>query len=211
MDENKDGLIAAYILDGAGSGKPAGWEEIAAWKPRQGVLWVHLNYSIPGAQAWLYAQSGLDEVISDALTEEDSRPRCTPFHEGLLLGLRGVNLNPGADPEDMVGVRIWFEKDRIISTRRRKVLSMADIESAIVQGNGPDSLSDFLVQVTGRMMERMQQVIDDLEDAVAEVEDKVLTSENHELRAELAALRRQAISLRRYLSPQREALSRLLT
>ena len=211
MEENKDGLIAAYILDGAGGGKQVGWDEIDAWKPRQGVLWVHLNYSIPFAQEWLYDKSGLDEVISDALTEEDSRPRCTPFHEGLLLGLRGVNLNPGADPEDMVGVRIWFEKDRIVSTRRRRVLSIADIQEAIEQGNGPDSLSDFLVQATGRMMERMRQVIDDLEDAVADVEDQVLTSENHQLRSQLAALRRQAISLRRYLSPQREALSRLLT
>ena len=211
MEESKDGLIGAYILDGTGGGKMVGWDEIAAWKPKQGILWVHLNYSIPFAQEWLYEKSGLDEVISDALTEEDSRPRCTPFHEGLLLGLRGVNLNPGADPEDMVGVRIWFEKDRIVSTRRRKVLSIADIQEAIEKSNGPDSLSDFLVQVTGRMMERMQQVIDDLEDAVADVEDQVLTSENHQLRSQLASLRRQAISLRRYLSPQREALSRLLT
>jgi zinc transporter len=211
MEENNHGLITAYILDGAGGGKQVAWDGIGAWKPKQGVLWMHLDYSIPNVQEWLYAKSGLDEVISDALTEEDSRPRCTPFHEGLLLGLRGVNLNPGADPEDMVGIRIWFEKDRIISTRKRKVLSMVDIQTAIEQGIGPESLSDFLVQITGRMMERMQHVIDDLEDSVADVEDQVLTSENHQLRSQLAALRRQAISLRRYLSPQREALSRLLT
>lgn len=210
MEDNSDGLIMAYIIDGAGGGKRVGWEEIETWKPKQGLLWIHFNYGIPRTRSWLYEKSGLDEVISDALTEEDSRPRCTPFHEGLLLGLRGVNLNPGADPEDMVGVRIWFEKDRIISTRRRKVLSIADIQTALEQGTGPESISEFLVQVTGRMMERMQHVIENLEDAVDEVEDQVLTSENHELRSRLAVLRRQAISLRRYLSPQREALSRLL-
>lgn len=211
MASDGDGLIFAYILDGSGSGKEVGWEEIAAWKPRQGILWMHLDYSNPNVQQWLYEQSDLEDVISDALTEEDSRPRCTPFHEGLLLGLRGVNLNPGSDPEDMVGVRIWFEKDRIISTRRRKILSVADIRETIGQGTGPESISDFLVMITSRMMERMRQVIDDLEDAVADVEDQVLTSENSQLRSELASLRRQAISLRRYLSPQREALSRLLT
>ena len=162
-------------------------------------------------QEWLFGKSGLEEVISDALIEEDSRPRCTSFQEGLLLGLRGVNLNPGADPEDMVGIRIWFETDRIISTRKRKILSISDIRAALEQGIGPESLSDFLVQLAGRMMERMRHVIDDLEDAVADVEDQVLTSESRQLRTELAALRRQAISLRRYLSPQREALSRLLT
>jgi zinc transporter len=110
----------------------------------------------------------------------------------------------------MVGVRIWFENDRIISTRRRKVLSVIDIQAALEQGRGPESIGDFLVQITGRLMERMRQVIDNLEDSVADLEDKVLTLESHQLRTQLAALRRQAISLRRYLSPQREALARLL-
>ena len=101
MAENDSGLIMAYILDGKGGGKKVGWDGIASWKPEQGILWIHLNYSVAGVQEWLNDKSGLDEVIYDALTEEDSRPRCTPFHEGMLLGLRGVNLNPGADPEDM--------------------------------------------------------------------------------------------------------------
>ena len=211
MELTNDGLIAAYILDKKGGGRQLGWDGIDSWQPDQGLLWIHLDYSSQNVQEWLFGKSGLEEVISDALTEEDSRPRCTPFQEGLLLGLRGVNLNPGADPEDMVGIRIWFEKDRIISTRKRKILSISDIRAAIEQGTGPESLGDFLVQLAGRMMERMRHVIDDLEDAVADVEDQVLTSESRQLRTELAALRRQAISLRRYLSPQREALSRLLT
>jgi len=211
MESGSDGLVIAFILDGKGGGRKIAWDEIATWKPDQGILWMHMNYSFPDVQKWLYEESGLDEVIGDALTEEDSRPRCTPFHEGLLLGLRGVNLNPGADPEDMVGVRIWFENDRIISTRKRKILSISDIQASLEQGTGPESIGDFLVQVTGRLMERMRQVIDGLEDSVADLEDQVLTAESHQLRTQLAAQRRQAISLRRYLSPQREALSRLLT
>ena len=211
MKENNDGLILAYILDGKGGGKKVGWDEINAWQPEQGILWIHLNYSLPDVQKWLAEKSGLDEVISDALTEEDSRPRCTPFQDGLLLGLRGVNMNPESDPEDMVGVRIWFENRRIITTRKRKLLSVSDIQTAIDQNDGPESLSDFLVQVSGRMMERMRHVIDGLEDAVADVEDQILTAESREMRTRLSDLRRQAISLRRYLGPQREALSRLLT
>ena len=211
MVASNDGLIQAYILDGKGGGKQVGWRDINSWQPEQGLLWLHLDYSFSEVQKWLTEKSGLDEVISEALTEEDSRPRCTLFHDGLLLGLRGVNMNPGADPEDMVGIRIWFENNRIISTRRRRLLSIADIKATIEQGNGPETLDDFLVQITGRVMERMRQVIDDLEDSVADLEDQVLSAENRQLRTRLADLRRQAISLRRYLSPQREALSRLLT
>jgi len=211
MAAESDGLILAYLLDGKGGGRKFGWDEIATWKPKQGILWMHLNYSIPEARTWIFNESDLDRVIGDALTEEDSRPRCTPFQDGLLLALRGVNLNPGADPEDMVGVRIWLEKDRIISTRKRKILSIADIATSIEQGCGPVSIGNFIVQITGRMMERMRHVIDDIEDAVAELEDKILTAESRQLRTQLADQRRQAISLRRYLTPQREALSRLLT
>jgi len=211
MAAENDGLILAYILDGSGSGRKVGWQEIEEWKPKQGILWIHLDYSTAAVREWLYDRSGLDDVICGALTEEDSRPRCTTFQEGLLLGLRGVNLNPGADPEDMVGIRLWFEKHRIISTRRRRLLSISDMQASIDKGMGPESLGEFLVQVSGRIMERMQEAVDNLEDSIAAMEDQVLTAESHQLRTTLADLRRQAISLRRYLSPQREALSRLLT
>jgi zinc transporter len=211
MIAESDGLIFAYILDGNGGGRKVGWEGIESWKPKQGLLWVHLDYSSSGTRTWLYDKSGLDDVICGTLSEEDSRPRCTTFQEGLLLGLRGVNLNPGADPEDMVGIRIWFEKSRIISTRRRRLLSISDMQENIEKKVGPESLGDFLVQISGRIMERMQEVIDNLEDSIAEVEDQIVTAESHELRTRLADLRRQAISLRRFLSPQREALTRLLT
>jgi zinc transporter len=211
MTVEDDGLLHAYILDGAGGGRNVGWDEINSWQPDQGLIWIHLNYDLPESREWLHGKSGLDSVISDALTEEDSRPRCTPFHDGLLLGLRGVNMNPGSDPEDMVGIRVWFENSRIISTRRRRILSVSDIQAALEKGDGPESMGEFLVQLAGRIMERMRQVIDDLEDKVADLEDQVLTAESHQLRSQLADLRRQAISLRRYLAPQREALSRLLT
>ncbi|UCD66368.1 MAG: zinc transporter ZntB [Deltaproteobacteria bacterium] len=211
MTTENEGLILAYILDGTGGGRKAGWEEINNWQREQGILWIHIDYSNEVSQDWLYNKSGLEEVISDALTEEDSRPRCTLFQDGLLLGLRGVNMNPGSDPEDMVGVRVWLDDNRIISTRRRRILSVSDIQNALEQGDGPDSMGEFLVQLAGRVMERMRQVIDDLEDSVADLEDKVLTAESRQLRTQLADLRRQAISLRRYLAPQREALSRLLT
>ena len=211
MKETDQGLVSAYILDGKGGGRKVGWEEIDSWKPKQGILWIHLNYVNSDVRDWLYEKSNLAEVICAALTEEDSRPRCTPFEEGLLLSLRGVNMNPGADPEDMVGIRIWFDNARIISTRNRRLLSVTDLQALLEQGHGPKSKGDFLVQIAGRLMERMRHVIDELEDNVAGLEDQVLTAESTRLRSELADLRRQAISLRRYLGPQREALSRLLT
>jgi zinc transporter len=106
-----DKLIAAYILDGKGGGQRVGWNEIRQWTPQDGLLWVHLNYTAPEAQQWIKEESQLEDVVGDALLAEESRPRVTAFDDGLLIALRGVNLNPGADPEDMVSLRIWAEKD----------------------------------------------------------------------------------------------------
>jgi len=53
-------------------------------------------------------------VAADALLTEETRPRATAIVDGLLLALRGINLNPGAEPDDMVSVRLWGDNDRLI-------------------------------------------------------------------------------------------------
>jgi len=103
---SEEGLVAAYRLDGRGGGTPLDWDGIGAWQPGDGVLWVHLNRQFEDAQRWLRERSGLDEVVVEALLAEETRPRCVPMGNGVMLFLRGVNLNPGADPEDMVSIRL---------------------------------------------------------------------------------------------------------
>jgi zinc transporter len=206
---NNEGLIEAFILDGKGGGQRVGWKEIQEWTVTAGLLWIHLNFEAPEAQRWIKEEGQLEEVVGDVLLADESRPRVTAFDDGLLVALRGVNLNPGADPEDMVSLRIWAEKNRIITTRRRKLLSVADLCSAIEKGRGPRTSGEFLEDVADRLMSRMGGVVDDLEDKVAELEEAVLTKESHELRPMLASIRRDAIYLRRYMAPQREAIARL--
>ena len=206
---NNDGLIGAYVLDGKGGGQKVGWKEIQEWKPTDGLLWVHLDYTAPEAQQWIKEEKQLEDVVGDALLAEESRPRVTAFDDGLLISLRGVNLNPGADPEDMVSLRIWADKSRVITTRRRKLLSVADLSTAIEMGTGPRTAGEFLEDVADRLMSRMGGVIDQLEDKVADLEEAVLTAQSHELRPKLASIRRDAINLRRYMAPQREAIARL--
>jgi zinc transporter len=206
---NNNGLIGAYVLDGKGGGQKVGWKEIQEWKPTDGLLWVHLDYTAPEAQQWIKEEKQLEEVVGDALLAEESRPRVTAFDDGLLISLRGVNLNPGADPEDMVSLRIWADKSRVITTRRRKLLSVADLSTAIEMGTGPRTAGEFLEDVADRLMSRMGGVIDQLEDKVADLEEAVLTAQSHVLRPKLASIRRDAINLRRYMAPQREAIARL--
>lgn len=208
-NENSPTPIAAFILDGKGGGRKIPWEEVKAWTPADGVLWCHLDYTDPEARTYLLEKSGVEDVVAELLLAEETRPRSTFFDDGLLIALRGVNHNPGKDPEDMVSLRIWIEKDRIISTRKRALLSVNDIIRNIEKGKGPLNAGGFLAEISARIMARMGGVIDDVEDEVAETEEAVMVTESHELRTMIAAIRRKAISLRRYMAPQREALFRL--
>ncbi len=203
------GLICAYLLDGKGSGTPLDWAGVRSWKPTDGLLWVHLDHTGEKADVWLRDESGLDPVVSETLLQDEVRPRLLPLDEALLVILRGVNLNPGADPEDMVGIRVWIDGERIITLRHRRIMAVNDIREEIMHGRGPKDLGDFLVSIARRLIDRMGPVIALLDDRVDDLEDKILEAKGENLRPALAEVRREAIQLRRYLAPQREVIAQL--
>ncbi len=204
-----DGLIYAFLFDGKGGAQPLDADQIDNWKEADGLLWLHFDYSKPEVASWLENNSGLDSVAVSALLAEETRPRASTAGSQLLMSLRGVNLNPGADPEDMVSIRIWTDNKRIISSRRRRLLSMDDIVNFIRRGEGPKNAAEFISFLSSRLTARMHDAIEQAEDDVAELEEEVLTANRQAMRTELSALRRQLISLRRYMAPQREALNRI--
>ncbi len=208
--EATEGLLHAYLFDGKGSGRYLTWSEVEGWDASMGRLWLHFDYTNTFVQDWVSNQSGLEPVISQALLTEETRPRVAAIDDGLLIALRGVNLNPGSNPEDMVSIRLWANADRVISTRKRTLLSTQDVLAKLKRGTGPKDSAELIVQLTDSLIWRMSDTVDMLEDKMAELEDGSLSESRSTLRFELASLRRQTISLRRYLSPEREALTRLM-
>lgn len=208
--QNRDALVYAYVFDGKGSGKALEWDEIKTWEPDQGLLWLHLDSKYPEVQIWLENNSGISRITCESLLEKETRPRNIQTSDGLLLILRGVNCNPGADPEDMVAIRILLSEQRIISMRYRKIKAIQDLNEAILGGKGPANASEFLAMIAERLADRVGDVVAEIDDNVDELKDTVLTAESHNLRSQLAELRRKCISLRRYIAPQRDVLARLL-
>jgi len=202
--------ITAYLLDGQGSATKLTVKTIPDWKTDNGVLWVHLNYTSTEAREWLTNASGLDALVVEALLAEETRPRVTAIHGGLLISLRGVNLNPASEPEDMVSIRMWVNKNQIFTSQKRELLSVLDINDQLVNGLGPIDTADFIVDLIERLIARISNTIDELEDKVDDLEEQLLSDGNQALRYDLASLRRQSIAIRRYLAPEREALSRLI-
>ena len=208
---NGKSLLCAYVLDGKGGGREIAWDGIRSWQPTTGTLWVHLDHSDPESAHWLREQSGLDALTCEALLAEETRPRSVSSGDGLVVILRGVNLHPDADPEDMVSIRMWIDSTRVISLRTRRLMAVQDVREAVAQNRGPKDAPELLVRIASGLVDRMGPVIEELDTQVDDLEEEVLTAQSYELRVKLSGLRRQAIILRRYIAPQREAVARLQT
>lgn len=204
-----DGLIYAFIFDGQGGGHPLTWEEVESWTPADGRLWVHLTYDAPQAIDWIERKCSLDPVVAQALLSEETRPRSMAVGKGLLLILRGINHNPGEDHEDMVSIRIWAEEMRVISTRKRPLLTVSEIARNLTVGRGPATSGEFIEVLAELLTTNIENAIDDIEEQAALLEEQVVHSRDRGLRTQISAIRRKAILLRRYLAPQREALAHL--
>jgi zinc transporter len=74
---HESGLILAILLDRKGGGKHLDWDEIPNWKPEEGILWLHFDYSHPDGRQWISGESGLHEIAAEALITEETRPRTT--------------------------------------------------------------------------------------------------------------------------------------
>lgn len=205
----KRGILHSFILDRNGGGRPIDAEKVSIWAPDQGVLWIHVDLSNAATRPWLSAESSIDDIVMNALLQDETRPRAIAGDGGILVVLRGVNTNPENDPEDMVAIRIWLQKDRIISSRRRRLLSVQDIVNDLGRGEGPRSSGEALVMLIGKLANRIGDFVNTIEDRVAEIEDDEKSLSIEERRHELSLVRRQIASVRRFLSPQRDALDRL--
>ncbi len=203
--DSEDGLVCAFLFDGKGAGKPLSWNELD--QEHDGTVWIHIDFEHPRGRDWVLNRSGIGPLISEALLSTESRPRSLKYDDGILTVLRGVNKNPGQDVDDMVSIRIWCEKNRIVSTRRRRLLSIRDIRESLDQGTGPTSPGSFLVSLSDRLGDRISDTVEMIDETLDETEAHA--SDIPTFRAKLSELRRKTARIRRYLAPQRDALDRL--
>jgi len=211
-DGTKDDVLVghAYVLDGQGGGRQIDLDGVRAWKPEDGALWLHFDLTHGTSRKWLEEERGIPPVAIDALLDVESRPRLNPVGAAALLAFRGVNTNQGATPDDMIGIRIWIEEGRVITSYRRELRSVGDVLSAVEAGDGAVDATDIVTALASRLVYRMTDTVDNLEDLIDGLEEQLLAEQNRGIRLELASLRRQIIALRRYMAPQREALASLI-
>ena len=209
MTKPKPRFASALLLDGKGGARELSGEEVDRWRPDDGLLWLDIDQNVKSARQWLAQSSGLSQTVSSILLAGETRPRTVVEEDGLIVIMRGVNMNPGAVPDDMVAVRCWIDPHRILTSRRRKVLSVLDIRETLLAGKGPKTAGAFLVALTGFLAGRIQSAVENIETMLESVDDNLSSGQITEVRADLSVVRRQAAAMRRHLTPQRDALDRL--
>lgn len=167
--------------------------------------WYHCQRDQAGLYEWLQA-SGIQTDIIDALLTEDTRCRFQKLgKESFLLILRGVNKNHGAEPDDMLSLRMLYHNGSLISMRRHSFAGVALLREALTRGEGPQDIPDVVTTIIEEMHVRVEDVLDGIEAFVDDIESKA-DSMSKQDQAGMMLKHRHLLKLNRYLRPQTAAL-----
>ena len=204
-----EGVGHAREIDAQGAVRPV---ELSAFgAPCDGWRWLHLGRKSLEARDWLRHRSRLSENVVSALLETDTRPRLALLDEGALLILRGVNRNPGAQPEDMISLRLFLEPGRLISVEGRRLGVIEERLRALDRGETPTP-GAALAGLVGALRAEAEPVLDDLQQAIDALEIDAIRIERSlsvRRRRALNDVRHDAIQLHRHLAPQGKAVEAL--
>ena len=201
-------LLFARVLDGTGGGRAIDWAGVQEWEPDPDdaqVLWMHLCRNTPGVYEWLQERIGIPEPTAELLTSDDTRPRA--FREGntLVATLRGINFNPGAEPEDMISMQVWSDGVRLITLRRHPLQTPREILAQIDGGAGPGDVGAIITALTESMVTRMNASIVDMNEQIDALEDMDMDDDPEAMLGRIATIRRNCLGLKRHMGPQHVA------
>ena len=130
------------------------------------------------------------------------------FDSGILIILRGINLNKNAEPEDMVSIRMWIDSERIITMQRRNLKAVFDVKDSIEAGKIIKSSGEFLYNLLYQVLFVTSSFLYGLSEELDEIEKKIITTHDIKFREKVLQIRTQTATFKRYLIPQKEAIQR---
>lgn len=174
---------------------------------KNSYIWLNLDYKNENTFNLLTQKYSLPHEVAEALCDDTTRPRYFRFGDGIVLILRGINYNQGSDPEDMVSLRIWVDKEKVITLSHRRLKIINIMRKKLENNAAPSSSVQFFLTLAQIMVDEINDTIIDITENTSDLEEKVIGTDNlsdFELRNEISELRRKIISIRRYTAPQKE-------
>jgi zinc transporter len=172
-------------------------------------VWVHLDGREQDTLQWLQDHGGMPITVIYALTAMETRPRSEAIADGALINLRGPSADDNRNGEDrLVSIRIWVEHGRAISVSFHPLKGIDQLVAQMKAGEIKDP-GDLISHLAMNITKNVDPVISDLADLVDDCELRLEPEHAFETRRRIAEARSDAIAYRRFVSPQREALTKL--
>lgn len=199
--------ISAYDIWADGTAKPA---PDANQAPADGAVyrWLHIDLADPALRRW--CQMYLPPLAARTLLAPRTRPRVDVHDTGLVMTLRGVNLNDGDVLEDMVSLRLWATPTLVVTVRRQKVFALDDVRAQLDNGDAPDTPIRLIARITEMFLAKIEPVAEAL-DARAEALEAAVYNRHTPNPSGISPLQRSVIKLRRHIGPVADALEHLST
>lgn len=198
-------VLACFDVDTSGHSKPS---DPTHDRPNVGYRWIHLDLNHPDVAHWVERYVPPSSIAP--LIQSETRPHVIEDEDGVVIILRGINLNPGQDVEDMVSLRCWIGKNRLVTVRKRKIFSVDEIRQDAQSGHAKSTPLSQFAHILNRLTQRIEIQSLKFDDLTTELEEKLFEDDRDPHGETLAPLRKSLIRLHRYLAPQSAALHHLV-
>ena len=199
----------AVILDRKGGAKKVPLQKNLTNEKKP--LWIHLDEEASEKLEHYQAQKTVLPIV-EHLSSVETTPRCVRYRNGLMVTLRGLNVNKNAD-DDMVAVHIWLTKNRLITVADQPVAAVAEVLELFRRKKGPKNIPACFTLLARHMIQKIKASLADIAEQADDLEDRVIEEvgirQDKKLREDLSHLRHLIVSFRRFLAPQQEVMQAL--
>jgi zinc transporter len=211
---DEHGLICGYRF--VGGQTPQAIETLAGAAvmpsaPAGGFVWLHLNLSQTGTEAWMRKHAGLSDSFFEALADGSRSTRIERDGDALFAVINDVTFDFGFDASDVATLWVWVGQGRVVSARRHPLRSVDRLRTAVKNGETLDSSVALLDHLLRDQADELQRIVRRAADRLDDIEDALLAGQHDRHSAELARLRRLTVRLQRLLAPEPSALMRTLS
>lgn len=173
--------------------------------------WLHMCIRHRETSQFLMEDEHLDEIIVSAMVAPETRSRIVLRGNGVMVLLKAMHLREGADPEHFAAVRLWIDKNRIISTREEDIDAILQMRELIEAGKGPQTTGQFLAGLIGSVYRDLGPLVEELEDQLHELDQRLASNDADDLFCgNLGKLRRRIAAFLHQLTPHKAVLESLM-